>query len=114
MDIDWNAEYRDGRAGFVGKLLGRHEYPNGCVRITLVATEGPGKEAVEHSLDIQDLEIKSPGRGGTFIPLELHHEDLARSAEVGPGLAQGERDREPAPATGGPGTAGRARPTGRR
>lgn len=114
-ELDWDAEYRDGRAGFEGKLLARHEYPNGCIRITLVATEGRGKEAVEHSLDIQDLEIKVPWPRPDSVPGDPAGSSGWRNwLEREAARVTDEPADERAPVrTGGPGTTGRARPTGR-
>lgn len=115
-EFDWNAEYRDARSGFEGKVLGRHEYPNGCVRITLTAVKGPGEEAVEHTLDIQDLEIKVPWPRPDSVPGDPAGSSGWRNwleREVARTTHETTDDERVPVRTGGPGTTGRTRPTGR-
>ena len=55
-EIALGHKYRDRMSGFEGIATGRHEYLNGCMRVTLSSTElREGKPVEGQSFDSEDL-----------------------------------------------------------
>jgi hypothetical protein len=62
MNIELGKKYRDRVTGFEGIATSRHEYLNGCVRISLTSTAlKDGKTIEPESFDIQQLEFVNGG-----------------------------------------------------
>lgn len=56
QQIDLGKKYKDRVTGFTGIAMARHDYLNGCARITLQSTElREGKPVDGHTFDIEDL-----------------------------------------------------------
>jgi len=61
-NIELGKKYRDRISGFTGIATGRHEYLNGCVRITITATElHDGKPVDPQTFDTEDLVFVDDG-----------------------------------------------------
>lgn len=62
MEIILGKKYRDQVTGFEGIATARHEYMNGCVRISITPTElREGKPIETQSFDVEQIQFVDDG-----------------------------------------------------
>jgi len=62
MTITLGKKYKDRVTGFMGLATARHEYLNGCVRVTIQATTlKEGKPLEPEAFDIEQLDFVDDG-----------------------------------------------------
>jgi hypothetical protein len=63
--VEFGKEYRDTTTGFVGKMVGKHEYLHGCTRVTLQAfKDGDIKEYTFDAPALESVEKEEPVTSG--------------------------------------------------